>query len=282
MKCTLPFLSIVTINRNNASGLKKTLDSIIKQTSNNFEHIIIDGASTDNSTVLIKQYLKTPNYSSNVTFWSSEPDKGIYDAMNKGIAHINGEYCLFLNSGDYFVNNKIIEKLIEFCTNSNADIIYGNAILYSSKREWKKKYPEKIGLSFFANNSLNHQNCLIKTSLQKKYLFNTTYKILSDREFFVKAILNESYITFKYIPFIISKYECENGISSKMKSLLAEENEDFKKKYFGSWLTDEAEYTAYLQNKLFIFEEGYFGIPRLFVLPFLLYHKLKERIIKKD
>ena len=95
-----PQLSIITINRNDAQGLEKTLESIWKKQSfKDFEHIIIDGASTDNSINIIKKY------ASHLSYWVSEPDKGIYNAMNKGIIKAKGNYLLFLNSGDWLEND---------------------------------------------------------------------------------------------------------------------------------------------------------------------------------
>ena len=103
-------LSIITINFNNHDGLQKTINSVIAQTWKDFEWIIIDGGSTDGSKNLIEQYDKY------ITYWISESDKGIYNAMNKGIKIARGDYLQFLNSGDYFYNEKVIEK---FCNRNN-------------------------------------------------------------------------------------------------------------------------------------------------------------------
>ena len=90
-------LSIITVNRNNKDGLEKTIRSVIRQTSHDYEYIIIDGASTDGSPEIIR------NYEENITYWISEPDTGIYNAMNKGIRKAQGDYCLFLNSYSSFI-----------------------------------------------------------------------------------------------------------------------------------------------------------------------------------
>ena len=97
----MPQLSIITINRNDAKGLEHTLKSVWKmQTFKDFEHIIIDGASCDGSVDVIKKY------ATKLAYWISEPDKGVYNAMNKGIVKAQGEYLLFLNSGDWLENPK--------------------------------------------------------------------------------------------------------------------------------------------------------------------------------
>lgn len=116
-------LSIITINLNNKSGLIKTINSVINQEFTDFEWIIIDGASTDGSKQLIEQYTQY------ITYWISEPDKGIYNAMNKGIKIAKGEYCLFLNSGDYLASKYTLKRV--FSHNYTADIFIGN-ILYNT------------------------------------------------------------------------------------------------------------------------------------------------------
>ena len=118
-------ISIITINFNNCKGLVQTLDSVAQQTYNNYEHIIIDGASTDGSKSIIEQY---KNKNPHVTYWVSEKDEGIYNAMNKGITHAQGQYLLFLNSGDYIEPN-ILEQAATSLTGT--DIIYGNLYFIS-------------------------------------------------------------------------------------------------------------------------------------------------------
>jgi glycosyltransferase involved in cell wall biosynthesis len=102
-----PKISIITINYNNREGLERTFDSVFSQNYTNFEYIVIDGASNDGSKELIDQF------SDKITFWVSEPDKGIYNAMNKGIDQVNGEYVFFLNSGDVFLDSNSLEKVSE-------------------------------------------------------------------------------------------------------------------------------------------------------------------------
>jgi glycosyltransferase involved in cell wall biosynthesis len=100
-------LSIITINKDNARGLEKTIQSVMGQTYNDFEYIVIDGASSDDSVDIIKRY------ADRMTYWVSEPDTGIYNAMNKGIRKAQGEYCLFLNSGDVLINSNSLKDAFE-------------------------------------------------------------------------------------------------------------------------------------------------------------------------
>ena len=113
----LPKLSIITINRNNAVGLRKTIESVVLQEclkDTDIEYIIIDGASTDNSIEVIKEFVGHPLYGKKITSWVSEPDTGIYDAMNKGIKKANGEYLHILNSGDYLANAHTYKDILPF------------------------------------------------------------------------------------------------------------------------------------------------------------------------
>src|SRR5574344_640072 len=134
-------LTIITINRNNADGLKKTLKSVASQICKNYEHIIIDGASTDESVQIIKDYVAS-DAGKNVSYWVSENDTGVYNAMNKGIKHAKGEYCLFLNSGDWFINDNIIRQIST--ARYNDDIIYFDAIVTCRNKKIKLTYPDKI------------------------------------------------------------------------------------------------------------------------------------------
>ena len=112
--------SIITINYNNKDGLKKTIESVINQSCKDFEYIIIDGGSTDGSVDVIRQYADRINY------WISEPDKGVYNAMNKGVAQAHGEYLNFMNSGDCFSDNSVLENIAHsLCS---YDIVTGKVI----------------------------------------------------------------------------------------------------------------------------------------------------------
>ena len=183
------FLSIITINRNNATGLKKTLESVAAQTCRDFEHIIIDGASTDGSVDIIKEYIESPA-GKNVSYWVSEPDNGVYNAMNKGIKQLgNSDYCLFLNSGDWLYDENVVKREVAF--HHTEDLIYFDPIIVK-KGKSKQKLPDKLPIYFFlCGFTLNHQNELIKTSLQKDNLYNENLKITykEDLPFIEKLLL---------------------------------------------------------------------------------------------
>lgn len=212
-------LSIITINFNNKEGLVRTLDSITKQTLHNFETIIIDGGSSDGSLEVIESFKKN-NY--NVTY-VSEKDKGIYNAMNKGIDFAVGKYCIFMNSGDCFYNEKSIANSVEYLT-GKWDIVSG--IATSDKYVMFPPTSEQLSLSFFLKNSLNHQATYISTRLLKDLHYNENLKIVSDTEFFFRTLvlMNCSYVD---IPIKISFCEVA-GISGNLDRSLNERYQAIK------------------------------------------------------
>jgi glycosyltransferase involved in cell wall biosynthesis len=203
----MPKFSIITVNLNNAEGLEKTIHSILNQTNKDFEYIIIDGGSSDKSLDLIK------NYSSQLKYWVSEKDNGIYNAMNKGILRATGEYCLFLNSGDYLINKNILDDIIS--VDVSEDILSGDVITYSNLNQQKslisKIRTSEITFSDLFEASLNHQATFIKRSLFTRYgLYEEKYRIISDWIFTIKTIiLNE--VTFKYMDKVITFYNIDGS-----------------------------------------------------------------------
>ncbi|MBR0032738.1 MAG: glycosyltransferase [Treponema sp.] len=279
-------LSIITINKNNEAGLRKTIESIKCQTSGNYEHIIIDGASTDGSVGVIREALADPVYAARVPYWHSKPDSGLYDALNEGVFHARGKYCLFLNSGDFLFDGEIVARIERLCACDDSDILYGNCLCFSSQKEWIEKQPENLNLGYLYRKSINHQNCLIKTSLQKKYPYSLEYKILGDRDFFIRAILCEPEIRTKHIDFIISKYECETGVSSAYPEKLREEEKRLQEKSFPKFLRDSfvffEEKEKAVREELDSYEKKYHGILRRMRAALEKYTALKRFLKRKS
>lgn len=268
-----PFLSIITINYNNAEGLRKTLESVKNQTSKDYEHIIIDGGSNDKSLDVIKDFLADKQYAENVAHWCSEKDNGIYDAMNKGIAYANGKYCLFLNSGDYLADNDVINRFSSY--NLTEDLIYTNAICFNSEKEWIESSPYPITLAhFYYGKTLNHQNVLIKTSIQKEHLYSLDFKILSDREFFMHCIQKDTSQRFINTD-IISKYENETGLSTICIDKIKEEKKQLDNIYFSKAIQNSFNYLMAYKNELNIYENCYHGLLKKIRKLCLMYTKLK-------
>jgi glycosyltransferase involved in cell wall biosynthesis len=202
-------LSIITVNRNNAAGLEKTIQSVIHQTYTDFEYIIIDGNSTDVSIEVIKKYNAKINY------WVSEPDTGIYNAMNKGIQKAQGEFCLFLNSGDWLISPDSLEKAFDIIKKSDdADIYYGNCL---NSDYTFAKMPNKLSIDdLYLQTAPSHQNTFIKRNLFFDHEFYAeNYPTVSDSIFFAKELWYY-HSKFIYINTIISVYTL-GGISSVYK-----------------------------------------------------------------
>ena len=151
-------LSVITINYNNRDGLRKTIESVVNQTCKDFEYIIIDGISTDGSVDVINEY------ADRIDYWVSEPDKGCYHAMNKGVKVASGEYVIFMNSGDYFYTNEVIADFV--ASNPTEDVLCGDMFLSLG---CVNEVPEKLTFRYFFEGNLPHQACFIKSSVQKQH-----------------------------------------------------------------------------------------------------------------
>lgn len=206
-------ISIITVNYNNLNGLKRTMLSVFSQTWKEFEYIVIDGGSTDGS----KEFIESKN--NTIDYWVSEPDYGIYNAMNKGIKVTKGEYLLFLNSGDHFYSDNALSYFIPYL-NNNKDILYGN-IAVKAKSEWIKTYPKKLTLQYFINDTLPHPASLIKRVCFGNFLYDENLKIASDWKFFMLGICKKK-LSYLYINKTISTFYLD-GISSKMPQLVEKE-----------------------------------------------------------
>ncbi|WP_291585398.1 glycosyltransferase family 2 protein [Bacteroides sp.] len=212
-------LSIITVNRNNASGLKKTIESVISQNRYLYEFIIIDGASVDESLEIINQYKQY------IDFYISEPDDGIYNAMNKGIDHARGEYIIFMNSGDEFVAHDTLSKIKEY--EMDTDFIFGGILRTNQGKQISAEMPDKnVTLYTLLYRTICHQSTLIRTSTIKELGgYDEALKITADVCFLIKATIKYGK-TNKTIPLYISKYDV-TGISAGKNSLKIIKQEKF-------------------------------------------------------
>jgi glycosyltransferase involved in cell wall biosynthesis len=217
------FISIITINRNNAKGLESTLRSTVYQTCQEFEHIIVDGASTDGSVDVIRKYAESVG---DRVKWLSEPDKGVYNAMNKGIAMTSGDYVQFLNSGDSLASNDVVERMMEeLMQNDYPPILYGNMLKQMPDGKLLKdngSARHDFTLLDFYIGTLNHSSAYIKRDLFDKYgRYDEDYRIVSDWKWFTQAIVlgGEKPV---YTDIDVSLFDM-NGISETNKELAREE-----------------------------------------------------------
>lgn len=211
-------ISIITINYNNKSGLEETCKSVAMQTMNNYEWIVIDGGSTDGSVNVIEKFAE--KY---VTYWVSEPDTGIYNAMNKGVAHANGDYCLFLNSGDLLDSSIVLEKFLNSIDDCSFDFVVGATKMLVNKKNVIVKAPGEVTGCFIFKKFICHQATFIKTSLLRKNPYLEQFKIASDWIFMLDEMLMHN-ASYKAVDIIVCKYDL-NGISSTNNYLNIQERE---------------------------------------------------------
>lgn len=216
-------LSIITVNFNNLHGLQKTMNSILSQTSHDYEWIVIDGGSTDGSKELIEKNDK------HITYWVSEPDNGIFNAMNKGIEKACGDYLLFLNSGDCLAENDIIGYINN--DTHDSDFLVGKAC--SSKDslppiKQKDNYTTEETLERISVSAFPHQATFIRRIVFQKYgLYREDKQLASDWYLTICALIKGN-ATVCFIPRIIAVVE-PNGISQRYHSQLYQEREQLLK-----------------------------------------------------
>jgi glycosyltransferase involved in cell wall biosynthesis len=190
-----PLITIVTVNLNGLNFLEETILSVINQSYKNIEYLVIDGGSTDGSIDIIKKY------EDKIDYWESCKDRGIYDAMNKGIDLSCGNWINFLNSGDTFVNNNVLEKIFFKNEHNNAFIMYGDVeVRYPSGRKRINKSGKISSLS--KGSQFSHQAAFIRSEYHKNNKYSIEKKIVADFDFFYSARNNN--INFKYMDMTIS------------------------------------------------------------------------------
>jgi len=199
-------ISIVTINYNNLEGLRKTIPSVLNQTYTNIEYIIIDGGSTDGSVEYLKSFVNRFSY------WVSEPDKGIFNAQNKGLRQATGDYILMLNSGDYLADNDVIEKVSR---QIKPDSLIIGCDLYNDngKRRLAKRAADHVSIGFFITRTIYHSSTLIARNVHEQFgYYNESYKIVSDWAFLLlTAGIHQC--KYQHIPVMLTVFDT-TGISS--------------------------------------------------------------------
>lgn len=200
-------LSIITINYNNLEGLRLTMQSVLGQQCRQFEYIVIDGASTDGSAEFVR------SHATELSYWVSEPDGGIYSAMNKGVRATTGDYVLMLNSGDFLVDNQVIERILPEL--DGTDIVQGNIVEQRADGLWRNRGYGRSNISFFDVMKCHflHQAAFCRRSLFSQYgEFDESFRIIGDSVFFVKC-LGFGSASFRYVDIDVANYDM-HGVSA--------------------------------------------------------------------
>jgi glycosyltransferase involved in cell wall biosynthesis len=239
-------LSIVTINLNNKVGLEKTIQSVVNQSFSNYEYIVVDGGSVDGSIDVIKQN------AGKITYWVSEPDRGIYHAMNKGINCSAGEYLLFINSGDLMYSPDVLEKVFNLA--KDVDVIYGDLHrMFPDNHTDIVKMPDHIWVDHLLRATLTHPSTFIKRSLFGRYgKYREDIKVVADWAFFLK-IFAFGNVSQQHVPITIASFDM-NGVSSNHE-IVKREREKILAESFSSdlqrMILSVRKYRKFYDQKLF-------------------------------
>lgn len=206
-------ISIITITYNAAQWLERTMLSVLAQTSKDYEYIIVDGASTDGTVDIIKRL--EPQFEGRLS-WYSEPDKGLYDAMNKGIERAVGDYVWFVNAGDEIYSPSTLAHMIAAATDET-HIIYGKACIVNAEgvkvSEHHKVTPPNLQRKHFLNGLVVcHQAIVVSRAIAGKY--NTDYRICADYDWCVRAVSASKQNVY------LDEYVCKfltEGVSKKQR-----------------------------------------------------------------
>jgi len=208
--------SIITVCYNCEDKIRKTIESLKNQDFNNYEYVIIDGASTDTTFSIVKEY--EPLFSQINTY--SENDNGIYDAMNKGIMAAKGEYIYFLNAGDIFYDNHVLSDMATSMYEKR-DIYYGKALI----GDMVEQYPKRLSMFYliWREKMVCHQSIFAKRFLFNEIQFDTKYKVCADRKWIIDCLKQGA--TYKYVSnVIVCRFE-EGGVSRIYKMFDIESTE---------------------------------------------------------
>lgn len=237
-----PLITIITVSYNAIDFIETTIQSVINQTYSNIEYIIIDGKSTDGTVEVIKKY------TDHISYWVSESDRGIYDAMNKGIELAHGEWVNFMNCGDVFFQNTIVDIIATFVSKSECDIVYGDVMLNINGNLKLKKARSLEYIEYSL--PFCHQSSFVKLALLRKNRFDLSYKIAADYALFYK-LYSEIKCSFIYVGEVVAIYEATLGISSASRKKAYREICSINKR-----------------------SQGFFGKIRLYIICFLLFIKV--------
>lgn len=191
-----PLITVVTVVYNGESTLENTIKSVVNQTYDNVDYIIIDGGSKDGTLDIIKKY------EDKIDYWQSEPDKGIYDAMNKGIRLAKGEYVALLNSGDWYEKDAVECVVNSYTIHKDVDVFYGLMRVLDENKEfqWIYGYGHKILGSFM----ISHPTSFVRREVYNKIQYNLSYRSAADYDLFLTLYRNN--YKFLFIEKIYANY----------------------------------------------------------------------------
>ena len=214
-----PLFSVITVTYNAAAAVEPTLRSVTNQTFSDYEYIIIDGGSTDGTADIIRQY------EDKITFWSSEPDGGIYDAMNKGIRAAHGEWLIFMNAGDTFYNETTLQNVADILRDTD-EMVYGNAYTTDGKLYCDMQISH---YKLMKGEMICHQSIFARRKTFDNNMFDTNYRIIADKIWLCRVLRK---YRVRKINLPICRYDM-TGVSTVNADKIAAENERFMPGFYG-------------------------------------------------
>lgn len=256
-------VSVVTVVYNGVSIIENTIKSVINQTYDNLEYIIIDGGSTDGTIDIIKKY------DDKISLWITEPDKGIYDAMNKALNRLGGLWVNFMNAGDYFYSNTAVEDAFGIGTDySEYAAVYGDAEYRLTNFSYIRPAYDCDRDHFMP---FSHQAAFVRADIAKKNKFNLKYRIAADTEFFLR--LNREGYQLKHIDVTICSYDASEGFSMNNEVKHAKEFIEMQVEYGAP--KDSPYFKKYLQK-------AYIRQYMRILIPNKIWQKMRENKIMKQ
>lgn len=208
-----PILSIITVCFNAENTIKRTIESIYSQTFTNFEYIIIDGNSSDNTYSIVCAYDELFAQKKIIYRHISEPDRGIYNAMNKAVMMAKGTWLAFMNADDNYASSDVLSKVFDSSSHLDADIIYGDVSLIKDSQRVLEKARSIDDITKWM--VFSHQSAFIKSDIQKQYGFNEEYKVSADYDMLLRCYLDKR--SFKYLSFTVADFSCD-GLTGNLKN----------------------------------------------------------------
>lgn len=273
-------ISIITVCFNAKDTIEETFLSVINQTYKNFEYIVIDGASSDGTLEIIDKYKE------NISYILSESDKGVYEAMNKGLKRATGDFIFFLNANDAFYDEHILEKVVQTLKeNPERKILFGDISRVSEDKKTKtiEKYAKVQNVFYFINNNICHQCIFYHKSLFEQFGgYSEEYQIFSDWDFNIKC-MSKNNVPSIYLPIPIANFQmggiCTNN--GKYKKIYREEHEKLIQKHFSdiSFIINSDKYLMKTFKTIYQIFRNDFLITKL--LDLLTYQEKYKLNIKK-
>ncbi len=219
-------VSVVTVCYNSVRVIERTIKSVISLDYPNIEYLIIDGKSTDGTVDIIKKY------NNNISMWISEPDKGVYDAMNKGVKMATGDWIIFLNAGDFFHSSNVFSDFIS-AIKDDTIVAYGLIHYFTHNVERDMQYIPIEKMLYL--DPIPHPATMIRLSYHKEHYFDTSFKSSGDYDFFYRAYFDDQVI-FQFIPVVMTDYDNSGGLSKDNFYLVWQENRRIWTRRASIWL----------------------------------------------